>query len=61
MPSAPLTPVERLRADILAEQEWRREWLSKTSIEKLCEEPAVEPEDEKCVVPTTPNPNASLE
>jgi hypothetical protein len=51
--------MERLRADILAEQKWRREWLSGNPIEKLCEEPALIEEDDKCALLTKPNPTAS--
>jgi hypothetical protein len=64
MPNAPLTPVARLRADILAERKRRAELFAITPIEKLCEEPAIVDEIEdpnRRAVPMTPNPETSNE
>jgi hypothetical protein len=63
MPNAPLSPMARLRADILQEQERREKFLAENPIEKLCEQPAIyETEgEEPCALPMTPNPTVSNE
>ncbi|MGA3064357.1 MAG: hypothetical protein ABSD90_14190 [Methylocystis sp.] len=56
-----LGPIGELRRAILNEQASRAELFASTSIEKLCEEPAITDENEeeaKCAIPTLPSPRA---
>jgi hypothetical protein len=58
MPNAPLSPLARLRADILQEQERRAKWMAALPPGALGNEPAIETieEQEQCALPITPQP-----